>query len=191
MKEIGNRKSGTGKGISRAYAKDLFASVKQFVRWAWGRGLIELPRNIESADLCFGGTQAKKIKVFKVDEVKALLAGATDATKLYLLLMLNCGMQQKDIADLLHDEIDLKKGLLIRKRSKTGDFETVPTVTYKLWGETFRLLKQCHSDHPVLALTTSVGKPLRVEQIENGKLSKSDNIRSAYSRLQKKWRRLI
>ncbi len=183
LTEIGKRRNDSKAGLSRKYAQDLFGSARQFVRWAWGRGLIELPRNIDSRDFAFGGTVAQKIKVIPVIEIKTLLAGATEATKLYLLLMLNCGMYQKDISDLQHGEVDWKRGTIARKRSKTADFENVPIVTYKLWRETFSLLKAHRSKHATLALTTSVGNPLKVESIVNGKNSKTDNIQSAYRRL--------
>ena len=53
-----------------------------------------------------------------------------------------------------------RTGPITRQRSKTrrhGD--KVPTVTYRLWPETFALLKRYRSAHPVLALTTEKGKP--------------------------------
>lgn len=71
-----------------------------------------------------------------------MLQAAVDRTKLYILLMLNCGMTQKDISDLRVEEVDWQEGRIIRKRSKTSKHENVPTVSYLLWQETFRLLRQ-------------------------------------------------
>ena len=67
--------------------------------------------------------------------------GFSDKTKLYLLLMLNCGMYQNDIAELLDEEVNWKNGTITRARSKTRD-RNGPVVTYKLWPETFALLKK-------------------------------------------------
>jgi hypothetical protein len=100
--------------------------------------------------------------------------------------MLNCGMTQKDIADLAIAEVDWDEGRIIRKRSKTGDCESVPTVNYKLWPETFRLLRQERAqDSSELVLLNSNGSPLWTEQISAaGKYQKTDNVKNAFDRLQ-------
>ena len=72
--------------------------------------LIPLPRNIRSRNLKFRKV-SKKVKVFSsLSEVRDLLAEANERTKLYLLLMLNCGMQQKDISDLQQGDVDWEHG---------------------------------------------------------------------------------
>ena len=123
--------------------------------------------------------------MFDKDEIKALLAKASNRTKLYILLMLNCGMTQKDIADLLVTEVDWKEGRIIRKRSKTADEENVPTVNYKLWPETFRLLKQERAaESKDRVLLNSNGGPIWTEKItKDGKYQKTDNVKSAFDRL--------
>jgi integrase len=161
--------------------------AKQFIRFIWGQGVIELPRNIDSNELTIRKT-TKRIKTMSIDDVKELIDAASHRSKLYVLLMANCGMYQSDIAHLRHDEIDLKAGTITRKRSKTGDqSENVPMVTYKLWPTTFELLKQHLSSHDELALTNANGDRLLVETIRpDGKVSKTDNIRSALCRTYKK-----
>ncbi len=65
-----------------------------------------------------------KIETFTAEEVRGLLAacdGFSERTKLYLLLMLNCGMYQNDIAELHADEVNWSKGTLTRARSKTRE----------------------------------------------------------------------
>jgi integrase len=102
--------------------------------------------------------------------------------------MLNCGMTQKDIADLQHSEVDWDAGRIIRKRSKTRKHGAVPEVNYKLWPETVRLLRQERSKGqkgPVLL--NANGQPLLSEEVTaEGKYKKNDNIKSAFHRLQKK-----
>jgi integrase len=128
---------------------------------------------------------AARIIVFTKEEIKALLTDASDRTKLYILLMLNCGMTQKDISDLLVSEVDWKDGRIIRKRSKTSDEENVPVVNYKLWPETFRLLQQerdAASKDRVLVNTN--GGPIWSEEItEDGKYRKTDNVKNAFDRV--------
>ena len=115
--------------------RGLHDQCEEFHRWLWRQKAIPtLPRTLDRKcrDLCISKLVAS-IVVFTKEEVTSLLADASDRTKLYILLMLNCGMTQKDIADLQVSEVDWREGRIIRKRSKTGDRENVPTVNYKLW----------------------------------------------------------
>jgi hypothetical protein len=183
------RRSKEGReGFSADYATSLFGIARRFIKWCWTRRLIELPRNIESTDHRFG-KGARKVETFQDEDIKTLLGKAGDRLKLYLLLMLNCGMLQKDISDLRHDEVDWTLGRIRRKRSKTRDHDDVPEVDYKLWPETFRLLKACRSDPKMQesVLVTEKGKPLMPKGLaEDGRLTKSDNIQSAYRYLGKR-----
>ena len=113
------------------------------MRWLWTtEAIATLPRILAENSPSLTITVALgKIVVFTKEEITSLLA-APDRTKLYILLMLNCGMTQKDIADLAVTEVNWEEGRIKRKRSKTGDCENVPTVNYKLWPETLRLLRQ-------------------------------------------------
>ncbi len=170
-------------------ASDCMASVKSLVRWLWvKKAIANLPRTLDPKckDLLISKSNSK-IEVFTKDEIKALLAKASDRTTLYILLMLNCGMTQKDISDLLLTEIDWEEGRVVRKRSKTADCENVPTVNYKLWEETFRLLQQERAaDCKDRALLKANGSPILTEQINgDGKYQKTDNVKSTFDRLRK------
>jgi hypothetical protein len=72
-----------------------------------------------------------------VEEVEAMYAKATDRMKLYMLLALNGGFTQIDIATLTHGMIDWRTGIISRDRNKTS----VPQGC-KLWPNTLALLKQ-------------------------------------------------
>jgi len=129
--------------------------------------------------------------------VKALFDNATDRPKLYGLLMLNCGFLNIDIATLTKRSVDWKNGTITWKRHKEENTENVPTVTYKLWPETLRLLKQEHeisgkrrerwgqADTGLLLLTEG-GKPLQTTKLKDikgvRKLSKTDAIKLALRR---------
>ncbi|MBL9090776.1 MAG: site-specific integrase [Planctomycetaceae bacterium] len=172
---------------SADYAKDHFSAMKSFVRWLWRTDAIEsLPRNLDSKDLTIGKKLATPA-VFTIEEVTSLRAAATDRTKLYILLMANCGMTQQDISDLLQSEVDWEAGSITRKRSKTADHKGVPIVTYVLWKETFRLLRQERAKTGPLALANEQNGPLKSESLTaDGKLEKIDNIASAFARLRRK-----
>ncbi len=157
--------------------------AKQFVRWAWETELIEsLPRNLHSLRFT---VKAKKVPTIPIDEATVLINGAVDRTKLFLLLMANCGFTQKDISDLSPDEVTWEKGLPIRitrARSKTRD-KGAPEISYPLWDETSRLLQKFGNRKGTRVLTNERGGTLKTEELVEGKLRKVDNIAVAYHRL--------
>jgi len=175
---------------SQVTAKDRLNSVKSFINWLWRIEAIEtLPRIMDGKSNVLAITKPlSDIIVFTMSEITTLLTESSQRTQLYILLMLNCGMTQKDIADLSKHEVDWKAGCVTRKRSKTRKHDSVPTVRYRLWPETLRLLKQERSDNDSeRVLLNESGKPLWHESVDDdGKLTKMDNVRSAFARLQKK-----
>jgi integrase len=150
---------------SSTTAKERMGNVKSFVLWLFEiEAIPAIPRVMVGKSKALQISPAHTtITVFTTDEVTQSLAAATDRTKLYILLMLNCGMTQKDIADLLKTEVDWNDGRVTRRRSKTRKHKNVPIVSYKLWPETLRLLRQ--------------------EQASN---KKTDNIGDAFHRLNQK-----
>lgn len=179
-------KVGAGE-YSPTYAHTLLMTAKQFIRRMAEMKLIALPGNIDSRRFRFNHSAPAKIEVFTMEEVRGMLAtcnGFSERTKLYLLLMLNCGMYQNDIAELRADEVDWKHGTIKRARSKTRERHG-PVVTYRLWPETFALLKK-HRGTSELALTTDEGNPLVRYWLEEGKMRRYDAIQSAWTRLGQK-----
>ncbi|HEY7155765.1 MAG TPA: tyrosine-type recombinase/integrase [Gemmataceae bacterium] len=174
----------TGK-YSANYAHTLLMTAKQFVSRLAEQKLIPLPGNIRSRRLRFNHSAPKKVETFSTEEVRALLSacdGFSERTKLFLLLMLNCGMYQNDIAELTKEEVDWSKGTIRRARSKTRE-RNGPVVTYKLWPETFALLKRYRAKTGELALTTNKGKPLVRYWLENGRQRRYDVIQAVWTQL--------
>lgn len=173
--------------LSTYTARDRLDSVRQFLRDRWQLHKLEnLPRNVDSRDLPITAHPAK-VRTFTVEEVKTLLKDASERTRLYLLLMLNLGYLQTDISELRHEDVDWKQGFVEKKRHKTERYKHVPTVRYKLWTETFDLLKKHQSSDPERVLVTEDGKPLKQSRIKaNGKLHKTSAITEAWKRLAKK-----
>jgi integrase len=169
---------------SPSYAHTLMMTAKQFISRLAEMKLIALPGNVRSRRFRFNHSAPAKIETFTIAEVRSLLAtcdGFSEKTKLYLLLMLNCGMYQNDIAELLAEEVNWKQGTITRARSKTRERHG-PVVTYKLWSETISLLRK-HRAKGELALTTDEGKPLVRFWLEDGKMRRYDIIQSAWTRL--------
>ncbi len=168
---------------SKATANSVLVATKSFVRNRYQKRLIDLPRNLPALVI---GTQQHAVVVFTLDEIRRLLDAATDRTKLYLLLALNCGMYPSDMGAIQHDEVDWQVGRIARRRTKTQRHKNVPVVNYLLWKQTFDLLKQECSTHESLVLLNEGGSPLwEVRQSDKGTIHTNSNIRSAWFRLAK------
>lgn len=164
----------TDAGKKPGYKKRIMAVARNWLNYLYEKRLIELPRNLRNHGLAFKqGTNA--IVPADLDTIRAYFAVATGQSRLHLLLMLNCGFTAVDISDLQESEVNWKLGTIRRKRSKTKDEENVPTVTYKLWRETFALLKKYRSGEKTVLLTKS-GKTW---VYEHGK-TRSDNVAAAW-----------
>jgi len=176
-------------------ASNYQSAARWFIVQRWeSKHLENLPRNINSRKYAFAKTQKDPIPFSKA-EVKLYFDAASDWQKLFLLLMLNCGMYPADIGQLRQDEVDWKKGRITRKRTKTRDrSNNVPLVDYPLWPGTFHLLKKFRntnrdSKHPELAVVNHNDRPLWKEEEKTTKSGKTtlwrdDNIKSAYQQLQ-------
>jgi integrase len=146
--------------LGRNTANAVMLTAKSFVKWCWQSDVIrDLPRNIDAKSLRISVPKTK-VPTIPVPWVKSFLAAANGRPKLYALLMLNIGATQKDINDLQQAEVDWDAGIIVRRRSKTAECESTPIVSYKLWPETFRLLKQFRSSDPVRVLVNQRGGPL-------------------------------
>jgi integrase len=178
MAEIDKKKK------SPRYVYEHWASFRQLIRWLYDNEFIEKqPRNLNSQDNDFPKATTR-IRTISKEVYRLLVSEATDTTKLYLLLCLNCGMTQSDIAALRHDEVDWETGRITRKRTKTKDKTNVPTVSYPLWPCTFELLKEWRSEHAELVLVNRNGEPLKFEVIDDDdRHKKNDNIHNAFKRL--------
>ena len=169
------------------YAAETRAGIQRvaraFIRNRWERRFIDLPRNLNSRTLA-ASVPLREVVTFSKKEIGKLLAAASDRTKLYILLALNCGFYGVDIAALKQKEVDWSAGRITRKRTKTRNASAnVPKVNYLLWRQTFDLLKRCRSKHAELVLTNQAGKPLWSESEKNGKFNRNNNVKTAYFHL--------
>ncbi len=167
-------------------AKSRLDIAKQFARWLFGQGLIELPNNIINPKDLTIKVPTTKNEAYPIEIIKTILAddATPERTKLYILLMLNGGMYQVDIAHLTHEQFDLENGRITRKRTKTADYENVPTVNYLLWQRTKELLVKHRANGGEWLLLNENGLCLQREEIKANKhLKKVCNITTAYARL--------
>ena len=175
-------------GYSEDYSIAVLGRFKAFVRHLHINRLIDdLPRNLNSVSI---KVLEKPKQKMTDDEVKAILKGIRDDNqlKLHVLLMLNCGYRGIDIATLKETEIE--DGRIIRKRHKTKDRKDTPTVNYKLWNETLRLLGRWRTGKEIVLLTKS-GSPWAYSELieeEDGsdKVKQTDNVATNFNRVVRK-----
>lgn len=175
--------------FSATHARECLAATRQFLRWSWEtKRLDELPRNLTSRGMRI--TIAKtEPKSFEVADIKAILQHAGGKTKLYMLLALNCGMTQADIAAIKPDEYDQHAWTITRRRTKTANCEAVPKVCYPLWTATRELLDKYKSKNPERLLVGKNGSALKTETLTaKGKLVRIDCIGLAYRRFMRSLR---
>jgi integrase len=158
-------------------AKGIFNTARQWVRWAWRQDNVELetlPKNIDSREEFVFLAHIDKTGVSKKtrtellwtpDEFHHTLALVPEDFQLFLLLMLNCGFTNTDVASLLKSEVQLDEGRIVRQRTKTRRHAHPPVVNYKLWPKTLELLRKHWSKHPTVALTNRKGNPLAVSKL--------------------------
>lgn len=180
---------GTCESWSADTAGKVFGTARSFVKWLYElEALPTIPRNLANKQHRFQ-KEDKDPAVFRNADLHKLLNGANGIHKLILLLSLNCGMYGKDISDLRKSQIDLDRGRIIRRRSKTRKVKGTPKVSYRLWPETLALLKTHINVDPAqpLAIVTKSGKPwVWTETLPDGRKKKSDNVATIFSNLKKR-----
>ena len=172
--------------FSPSYARSLLNAAKNFVSRVAELGLMPLPGNLRSKDFTFDDS-AGVIEYLSVPEIRSLLAECdrvSARTKLFLLLMLNCGMYQSDISDMKPSELDLERGVITRRRSKRRKGGLL--VTYKLWPETLELLRLLGATEGIHVLSSEDGNPLVSYKTVNAKLRRYDLVGHAYEIVRKR-----
>ncbi len=162
--------------------KHALRTVKAVLLWAYKSEKVDaLPRVLDGyAKIAI---PAPSPKFFSTDEIKRLYDTADGRMKLVILLALNCGYTQMDIATLEHSHVDWSTGMIVRSRSKTGQPQE-----HRLWARTLGLLKEQATapEESSLVLLAKRGRPLVHATIKaDGTPTKTDSISQAFSRLKK------
>jgi integrase len=174
-------------------AKDQLSHVLHFVRSAFNReSLRDLPRlmltkNDQLAFVATGEAKRRDTANWHDDlpSLATIIKASPDRLRLWLYLMLNCGFQQTDVAELGINEVNWSAGTIEKYKRRKGRLrKNVPEVTYQLWPETLRLLKEHKATQKVLnrdkqprVLLNTNGNPLLSDDTQ------TDNIEMSYSRV--------
>jgi integrase len=183
--QVAARDADPRKGWKAAHAQAIYLRSRTLMKWFWEQGALPaLPRNINRQVRLT--RPADPIRTYTKQELHAFFKAANGQHKLHILLALNCGMYEVDIANLLRTEIDLRHGEIKRRRSKTRKRVNTPVVTYRLWPSTKRMLQRYLEPDGDLALRTPQGNPWGRIRWEAGKWRQSHSVACYHAELRKK-----
>lgn len=111
-------------------------------------------------------------KTLRPAQIHAMLNVASERNRAILMLGINGGYGNKDVAMLRTADVDLDAAVINHFRNKTEARRVVP-----LWPETVKALKRCPRDHELM-FPDSVGKPL-VRRGQHGVCRMMETIRTA------------
>jgi integrase len=169
-------------------ARRTYFDSKRFCKWLLKTDRIEqLPKNFDDYKLPNTTTEPA---IFEDDELKLIFDNCDDEMELLVLLALNTGANQIDIAELNYaknpKDLGLWQNQIRRKRVKTGHHETVPKVRYELWPRTIELLNKFKQKGDIVLLNSDGGKWVSRTRGKDNKLKNNDAVGVRFKRLMKK-----
>jgi len=171
---------------SNKTARSTRTGVRSFVAWLVMSGrLASLPPNFNDYKI---KKKTKQPVVFTDDELKRIVSAADDELKAYILLALNTGANQIDIATLRYagdeEALGLRGRQIKRKRVKTEDHAEVPVVRYILWDRTAELVEEFMAEGEMVFRNSTGGLLVhRHRNKEDGKYKNNDSLGKRFIRL--------
>jgi integrase len=150
---------------------------KRFVKYLASLRLVARPANLDDGEFEFR-REHKAVRKYPLEAVRAVLGKLPPKLRCWAILGLNCGMTNHDLGQLRKSMV--VGGYLTRKREKTKNRLNAPTVTYKLWPETIRLMEQFRSAHADYWFTNEAGNPLTENKLVNGEPVLTDGVGYAW-----------
>ncbi len=170
--------------------RDLVVRTKGIFKYADEAGLIDRPIRFGPGFVAPAkakmrkGRQAKPARMYEAAELRSLIDTAEQPMRVMILLAINCGFGQNDLANLPKSAIDLDSGWVNYPRPKTA----IPRRCL-LWSETLEALRQAIKDRPAakdaadagLTFLTAAG----VRWVRFGEKSLTDGIGREFKKLLK------
>lgn len=175
--------------ISEQWGSNLAKASNSVILYLARNELCLRPENLNDPLLRIK-VEDKEVVPYSDEELQVVWDNASERTKLYALLMLNCGMLPSDIADLKQKEFNGSH--ITRRRKKTGKQyagkqNKVPMVSWLLWDSTKELLDKHKSNNPEWLLVNENGSQIVTSKIrKDGKIGVVSNVTSAWDRLKNK-----
>lgn len=179
-------------GVTRLM-KDITVTRMLF-RWGYESGLLETSVRFGPDFRPPKKTHRRKARAtngkryFTADELRPIIDAANGQLKAMILLGVNCGFGNKDVADLQESHIDLQRGWVAFPRPKTGIERRC-----KLWAETIVALKEALAMRPAandpgdegcVFITRQHGRFVRLAENEDpAKRGRVDAVGKAFKKL--------
>ncbi len=174
-------------GASRYTMRDTLTTSKTFLEWCGDTAeVIEPLRTLRKRGTGISVPRKHIVVTWDDADVADLFGKVAGVRRLYYLLVLNTGAYESDIGTWTKytvnekgkriSAIDSANRTITFKRHKEQHIANVPTVTYRLWDETFQLLQENISQHETLVFTNVSGTPLWVDE------EKTHETKSKYKR---------
>lgn len=124
-------------------------NIRQIFRFAYRNGVIE--REVRFGDqfappskrIRRKARSARGEKMYETDEIRLMLESGTAHQKAFILLAVNCGLGNQDVALLEHRHLDMTTGWLTYARGKTG-----VRRRSKVWAETIAAIRLAIAEQP-------------------------------------------
>ena len=159
------------KTLALVSRKTEIQKTRSVFKWAFDEGLIDRPirygqafrsatkKELRRARVANGQTGAR---MFEADEIRKMIEAATPHFRAMILLGVNCGFGNNDVATLRLSALDLDRGWANHPRPKTGTPRRCP-----LWPETVQALREAIAKRPApkdpthadLVFLTQYGNP--------------------------------
>lgn len=175
--------------ISPQWGSNLAKASNSVILYLERNDYCSRPNNLNDPTLRIR-VEDKAIVPYTSDELQIIWDNASERTRLYALLMLNCGMLPSDIADLKQNEYNGTH--ITRRRKKTGKkyagkSNKVPMVSWLLWDTTKQLLDKHRSTNPEWLLVNANGNQIATSKIrQDGRIGLVSNVTTSWNRLTKK-----
>jgi hypothetical protein len=190
---IGNMRAAMVKAkVKRRTMRNFGVAFKAMLTWYWKSEFFRGgERNVDAFDEEFGKfpkLRAAKPVHLSTDVLAKVFAAAKGRRRLYLMLMLNIGMQPTDIASVQAAGFDLASGIVTwqRKKNQRIDEPSEVIVVSKLWPETVRLVQKFIANGG-LAFRKHDGGPLsKVTSGRNRNNAVTKSMNKLWDRLKKK-----
>lgn len=178
--------------ISEQWGSNLAKASNSVILYLARNELCLLPGNLNDPLLRIK-VEDKAVVPYDDNELQIIWSNASERTRLYALLMLNCGMLPSDVADLKQKEYNGTH--ITRRRKKTGKkfagkANNVPLVSWILWDTTKELLDKHRSTNPEWLLVNANGNQIVTSKIRmDGRIGIVSNVTTSWSRLTQKMKK--
>lgn len=194
--DFGRLRAALHRGVGVVTAGNRICRVRVLLKFAFDSGLADTPLRYTVAlkrppRRAVRLARAERgLRMLEAEEIHKALAGASPMMRAAILLGINAGVGNRDIATITFRNLDLSGGWLTMARRKTGIMRRCP-----LWPETIDAIKAAIAERPTpkdsahceLVFLSKAGTPLvKDRSAKSGKLTRVDLVSQGFSALLKR-----